>query len=294
MSALLDADLLGRFRTLDLVARGLVEGFITGLHRSPYHGFSVEFSQHRPYMPGDDTRHIDWKLYGRTGRYHIKQFEEETNLRATVLLDCSASMAYGSGSMTKFRYGSLLAACLFYLMIRQRDAAGLVLFDEKMRQKLPPRSVRSYLNTLLSTMENHKPGDGTRIADTLHLMAESLRRRGLVVLISDLFDDEEQVINGLRHFRHGGHEVIVFQVLDPAELDFGKLGAGRFEDLETLESLSSDPRQVKDAVNREVRAFVARMKDACHAEGIDHVLVDTGRDFDHVLLEYLIKRRRLS
>jgi uncharacterized protein (DUF58 family) len=293
MAGLLDAELLGRFRTLDLVARGLVEGFITGLHRSPYHGFSVEFSQHRPYMPGDDTRHIDWKLYGRTGRYHIKQFEEETNLRSMVLLDCSASMAYGSGAMTKFRYATLLSACLFYLMIRQRDAAGLVLFDEAMRRKLPPRSVRSYLNTLLSAMEAQQPSQGTRIADTLHLMAESLRRRGLVVLISDLFDDEEQVVSGLRHFRHGGHEVIVFQVLDPAELDFGRLGAGRYLDLETRETLSSDPRQVRDAVNREVAAFVARMKDACHREGIDHVLVDTSRDFDRVLLEYLIKRRRL-
>ncbi|MCA9783001.1 MAG: DUF58 domain-containing protein [Calditrichaeota bacterium] len=294
MAGLLDAELLGRFRTLDLVARGLVEGFITGLHRSPYHGFSVEFSQHRPYMPGDDTRHIDWKLYGRTGRYHIKQFEEETNLRASVLLDCSASMGYGSGSMTKFRYGTLLASCLMYLMIRQRDAAGLVLFDEKMRQKLPPRSVRSYLNTLLSAMENQQPSEGTRIADTLHIMAESLRRRGLVVLISDLFDDEEQVIHGLRHFRHGGHEVIVFQILDPAELDFGRLGAGRYQDMETRELLSTDPRQVRDAVNREVRAFVSRIKDACHADGIDHVLVDTSRDFDSVLLEYLIKRRRLA
>ncbi len=292
MAVRLDAELLGRFDSLDLIARYLVEGFITGLHRSPYHGFSVEFSQHRPYMPGDDTRHIDWKLFARTDRYHIKQYEEETNLRAWILLDCSASMSFGTTGTTKYRYASLLAASLAYMMIRQRDAAGLVLYDEKTRLKLPARSVRSHLNRILATLEAEKPGQGTATETTLHEMAAGLKRRGLVVLISDFFDDEEGVIRGLKHFRHMGHEVIVFQVLDPAELDFRLLEGENFVDLESGERFTSDPRQVGAAVNREVRQFLAKVRGACHREGIDHVLVDTGRDFERNLMEYLIKRKR--
>ncbi len=294
MSTLLTPEMLGRFRTLDLVARYLVEGFIAGLHRSPYHGFSVEFSEHRPYQQGDDVRHIDWRLWARTGRYHVKQYEEETNLKAWVLLDSSASMDYGSGSISKFRWGCLLAASLMYLMIRQQDAAGLVLFDDKMRLKMPPRAVRGYLNTLYSALEQAQPSGTTAMAQTLHHMADGLKKRGLVILISDLLDDEEQVLQGLKHFRHTGHEVLVFHLMDPAELDFSRLSGGRFRDMESGETISADPRLVAEAVNRRTQAFVTRMKQRCRAESIDYIGVDTSRDIDRVLLEYLIKRKRMA
>ena len=294
MSTLLTPEMLGRFRTLDLVARYLVEGFIAGLHRSPYHGFSVEFSEHRPYQQGDDVRHIDWRLWARTGRYHVKQYEEETNLRAWVLLDSSASMDFASGAISKFRWGSLLAAALMYLMIRQQDAAGLVLFDEKMRLKMPPRAVRGYLNTLFGALESARPSGSTAMATTLHQMADSLKKRGLVVLISDLLDDEDQVLQGLKHFRHTGHEVLVFHLMDPAELDFSRMSGGRFRDMESGERISADPRLVAEAVNRRTQAFVTRMKQRCHAESIDYIGVDISRDIDRVLLEYLIKRKRMA
>ncbi len=294
MAALLSPDVLARFKTLDLIARYLVEGFITGLHRSPYHGFSVEFSEHRPYMPGDDIRHVDWRLYARTGRYHVKQYEEETNLRSYVLLDASASMGFGTTGLSKYRWASLLAASLMYLMIRQQDAVGLVLFDEELRVKIPPRSVRSYLNVLLTALENSRPSHGTKTANTLHRMAESLKRRGLVILVSDLLDDENELLQGLKHFRHQGHEVIVFHILDPSEIDFGLMDGGRFRDLETGETLSADPRLVREAVNREAREFRRRLKAGCRAEAIDYMEVDISRDFDRVLLEYLIKRKRLA
>jgi uncharacterized protein (DUF58 family) len=294
MPSLLSNEILGRFKSLDLIARYLVEGFITGRHRSPYHGFSVEFSEHRPYMPGDEIRHIDWHLYARTGRHYIKQFEEETNLRCYILVDGSASMAYGSGEINKFRWASLMAASLMYMMIRQQDAVGLVIFDEKIRVKMPPRSIRSYLNQLLSQLENREPANKTRTAETLHKMAESLKRRGLVILISDLFDDEKSLMQGLKHFRHMGHEVLVFHVLDPAERNFSLLKSTRFKDMETGEIISADPNQVAAAVNREMAEFSNTLKNQMRAEGIDYIEADISNDFDHVLLEYLIKRKRMA
>lgn len=294
MSELLTAETIGRFRSLDLIARHLVEGFITGLHRSPYHGFSVEFSQHRPYMPGDELRHVDWRLYARSDRFHVKQYEEETNLRCHLLVDGSASMGFSSGSVTKYRWSAMFAAALAWLMIRQQDAAGLVLFDEEARVSIPPRSVRSHLNVLLGALETWTPSGRTSSAAVLHRLAESLKRRGLVVLVSDLFDDEDAVLEGLKHFRHLGHEVIVFHPLDPAERDFGRLSGGRFRDMETGEELSADPRLVAAEVNARVAAFVERFKARCRAEGVDFVAADISRPFDDVLLEYLIKRKRVA
>jgi uncharacterized protein (DUF58 family) len=294
MNELLTAETIGRFRTLDLIARHLVEGFITGLHRSPYHGFSVEFSQHRPYMPGDELRHVDWRLYARSDRFHIKQYEEETNLRCHLLLDGSASMGFGSGPVSKFRWSVMFAAALSWLMIRQQDAVGLLLFDEEARLSIPPRSVRSHLGVLLTALDRWRPAGGTRSAAVLHRLAESLKRRGLVVLISDLFDDEDALLDGIKHFRHLGHEVLVFHPLDPAERDFGRLSGGRFRDMETGEELSADPRLVAEEVNARLAAFTRRFKQRCRAEGVDFVEADISRPFDTVLLEYLIKRKRVA
>jgi uncharacterized protein (DUF58 family) len=295
MATLLTPERIGRLKGLDLVARSVVEGFITGLHRSPYHGFSVEFSEHRPYQPGDEIRHVDWRLFARSERFHIKQYEEETNLRCHVLLDGSASMSYASpGHLSKFEWGAALAACLMYLMVRQQDAAGLALFDEELRRLVPPRSTRAHLRVLLKELEGWRPSGGTRTEGVLHRLAETLTRRGLVVLISDLLDEESAVLRGLKHFRHQGHEVVVLQVLDPAELDFSRLDGGRFRDLESGAELSADPRLVAAEVNRQVEAFVRGLRTRCHGEGIDFATLSTGRAVDHALLEYLIKRKRVA
>ena len=295
MATLLTPERIGKLKSLDLVARSVVEGFITGLHRSPYHGFSVEFSEHRPYQRGDEIRHIDWRLFARSERFQIKQYEEETNLRCYVLLDGSASMSFASpGMLSKFQWSAALAACLMYLMVRQQDAVGLALFDEELRKLIPPRSTRGHLRLLLKELESWKPSGGTRTEAVLHRLAESLTRRGLVILISDLLDDESALIRGLKHFRHQGHEVIVLQPLDPAELDFGKLEGGRFRDLESGEELSADPRLVAAEVNQQVEAFVKGLRRRCLGEGIDFATLSTGREVDHALLEYLIKRKRVA
>ncbi len=216
----LDPAVLNNVQNLELRARLVVEGFITGLHKSPFHGFSVEFSQHRPYNYGDNLRYIDWKVYGRTDRYYIKQFEEETNLKSYILLDISKSMEFKSINVSKLDYAKSLTAALSYLMLSQRDAVGLGLFDSELRKLMPPRSAVSYLQTILRELDVAATGQDTRIQPVLHAMADRLKRRGLVILISDLYDDPEEVLAGLRHFRYNQHEVLVFHLLDPQEINF--------------------------------------------------------------------------
>ncbi len=289
----LQPEIIAKLSGLELKARLVVEGFITGLHRSPYHGFSVEFAEHRPYMPGDEIRAIDWKVYGRTSRYYIKRFEEETNLKAYIILDCSGSMTFASGGLSKLEYGSYLAASLAYLMVQQKDAVGLTLFDSKIQKHLRPRATRGYLKTLEEALNAPESRGETDIAPILHSLAERIRRRGLVIVISDLFDDPARVMAGLKHFRHRNHEVMVFQVLDPQERDFAYGGDVIFEDMETGERLATQPWHIRADYRALISAFTNHYKHACREHNIDYVLLDTRTSFDVALMEYLIRRKKM-
>ena len=293
----LDPEVVSRLGRLDLIARLVVEGFITGLHRSPYHGFSVEFSEHRPYMPGDPLRDVDWKALAKTDRLYVKQYEEETNLKAYLLLDISGSMAFESGgSLAKFRYSAYLAAALAYLMLRQRDAVGLMLFSDRIKSFVPPRSVQSHLQVVLSQIETAKPEADTRMAPAFHDLAERLARRGLVIVLSDFFDEPEEVLKGLRHFRHRGHEVILFQVLDPREQDLAfPRNTTRFFDLEDPDqTLTTQPWHIQEEYRRLVDELTATYRQGCAEAQIDYMLLDTSTPFDRALSRYLVRRKRLG
>lgn len=279
---------------MELRARLVVEGFIAGLHRSPYHGFSVEFAEHRPYMPGDEIRHVDWKIYGRTDRYYIKQYEEETNLKGYLILDTSKSMTFASpGYMSKLEYASYLAASLAYMMVKQQDAVGLATFDETITTFLPPHATRPYLKQLLLTLQRISGGKGTASGRSLHLVAERIRRRGLVIILSDLLDDPDQVIAALKHFRHKKNEVIVMHILDPLERSFAFEHDASFRDLETSEIIATQPWHIRKGYQEAVRDFIDRYKRECREHHIDYVLLDTRTPFDVALIEYLSKRERV-
>lgn len=291
----LQPGVVAQLANMELKARLVVEGFITGLHKSPYHGFSVEFTEHRQYMPGDEIKHVDWKAYGKTDRYYIKQFEEETNLKSYLILDASASMGYSSqGSLQKIEYASYIAAALAYLMIEQRDAVGLTVYDEKVRISLPPRATRLYLNQMLKELNHVKAGNKTGTADSLHEVAERIKRRGLVIILSDLFDDPVKVKTALKHFRHRGHEVIVLQILDPMERSFAFGQDAIFRDMETKEELMTQPWHIQRAYRQTFRDFLEGYKQECTENMIDYVLLDTGTPFDKALFEYLNKRKRIQ
>jgi uncharacterized protein (DUF58 family) len=286
---------VAQLANMELRARLVVEGFITGLHKSPYHGFSVEFTEHRQYMPGDEIKHIDWKAYGKTERFYIKQFEEETNLKSYLIIDVSKSMDYASkGNLTKFEYVSYIAAALSYLMIEQRDAVGLTLFDEGIRLSLPPRATRSYLKELLKELELAKPAKTTGTAASLHRIAEQIKRRGLVIVLSDFFDKPESVMTALKHFRHKGHEVVVMQVLDPLECSFAFGSDAIFKDLETQEELMTQPWHIQSAYQHSMQEFLKYYKVQCRNNNIDYLLLDTSVPFDKALFEYLNKRKRMN
>jgi len=300
----LDPAVLSRLKNMELRARLIVEGFITGLHRSPYHGFSVEFAEHRPYNPGDELRHIDWKVYGKTDRFYVKQYEEETNLRHYVVLDTSPSMRYRyRAPLTKLEYGAYLAAALHFLMLRQRDATGLIAFDERVHTLIPPKSKPGYLHTLLTHLERlvrleDAETRRTAVAPVLHEVAERIHRRSLVVLITDLFDNRsahDELLRGLRHLRHRGHEVLVFHVLEGAterrfELPDRPL---RLFDVETGEEMTLHPAQFRDAYVRAVQAFTEQFRRRCLEHRIDFIELDTAQPYDTALLAYLNKRQRL-
>ena len=289
----LDPAIVARLGTIDLKARTIVEGFLTGLHRSPYKGFSVEFAEYRQYLPGDDLATLDWKVYARSDRHFVKKYEEETNLTCHLLLDVSASMGYGSGPVTKLQYGSYLAGALAYLMNRQRDAFGLIAFDAGITS-LVPASVRTgHLRAVLLALERLKLGAHTNVAKPLHDLAAAVRRRGLVVLVSDLLDDPQQVLDGLKHFRYRGTDVVVFQVLDPFELKFPFEQAARFRDMETADEVMAVPAAVRrDYIDR-MQAMIAHYKRELALVGIDHCLLDTSQPLELGLMAYLMTRRRM-
>ncbi|MDB5033285.1 MAG: hypothetical protein JWQ98_526 [Chlorobi bacterium] len=288
-------EVVSKLASLDLRARMVVEGFITGLHKSPYHGFSVEFAEHRQYMPGDEIRYIDWKVYGRTNRYYIKQYEEETNLKGYVILDSSASMGYGSqGRVTKFDYALSLAAALSFLMIKQQDAVGGAVYDTELRGFLPPHSRASYLQEVLKMLSAAKPSSGTGTARSLNRLAERIKRRGLVVVLSDFFDEPDEVINALKHFRHKQNEVLALQILDPMERTFNFGTDATFRDMETGEEMVTQPYQIRKAYAEAMTGFTERIKRECRQHNIDYLLLDTSIPYDVALVEYLNKRRRMG
>ncbi len=289
-----DPDGLARIGNMELVARQVVEGFLTGRHRSPYHGFSVEYLDHRAYTPGDDIRALDWKLLARTDKYHVKLFQDETNLRATILLDCSASMNFKSGVMSKLAYGSYLAAALAHLMLRQNDAVGLVLFDREVRASLPPRARPSQFRQILGMLDDPPVGADTDVGAILHTVAESIKRRGLVILISDLIDDEAKVANGLQHFRHNNHEVVVFHVMDEAELTLPWDRLTRFKDMEGGGRVLTNPNSLRARYLARIGTFLDGIKSACFERGISYNLVDTKQPYDMFLAAYLEKRARVG
>lgn len=289
----LDPAVIARLGTMELKARTVVEGFLSGLHRSPYKGFSVEFAEYRQYLPGDDLSTLDWKVFARSDRHYVKKFEEETNLDCHVLLDVSASMGYrGSAPMSKLEYGSVLAASLAFLMNRQRDATGLIAFDDRIQFRLPAGARRGHLHALLLALEKMQPGRQSNVARPLQQLAEALLKRSLIVLISDLFDDPEATIKGLRYLKFRGSDVIVFQVLDPHELTFPFRGTSKFRDLESAAELLAEPAEIRTQYLRELAGLTLAFDRGLRGAGIDYVQLDSSQPLDFALLAYLAARER--
>jgi uncharacterized protein (DUF58 family) len=291
---LLDPAVLARLGTLDLRARAVVEGFLSGLHRSPLKGFSVEFAEYRQYMPGDDLASIDWKVYARSDRYYVKKFEEETNLDCHLLLDVSASMGYGSRGITKLVYASMLAASLAYLMTRQRDAVGLTTFDDAILSMLRPSARPGHLRAILVALDTLVLGRRSDVSKPLHLLADGISKRGMVVLISDLLDDPERVADGLRHFRFRGTDVIVFHVMDPAELTFPFERQARFRDPEDGLELMAEPGAVRQQYLDALGAALETYRRECGAAGVDYRLLDTSEPLEFALSSYLSTRGKAA
>ena len=290
----LDPAVVARLGTLELRARTVVEGFISGLHRSPFKGFSVEFAEYRQYIHGDDLSTIDWKVYARSDRYYVKKFEEETNLDCQLLIDVSGSMAYGSHGITKFEYAACLAASLGYLMNRQRDGVGLTAFDDRIVAALPASNRPGHLRNLLITLDRLVLGSRTNVSKPLRRLAESMNRRGMVVLISDLLDDPESIIRGLKHFQYRGSDVLVFQILDPDEIEFPFDRATRFEDLETSEEVMAVPGLVRSHYLKQMSGLIERYRRELGAAGIDYQLLGTKQPLEIALLAYLSTRSRTA
>lgn len=278
---------------LDLRAKFIVEGFLAGLHASPFHGFSVEFSEHRKYSPGDDLKDLDWSVLARTEKYYVKKFEAETNLTGYLVMDLSASMAYTyRQELTKFDYAICLAAALGYLMIHQQDPVGLVTFDTRIQASLPPRSKRTQLGTMLAVLANLKPSGQTNVANCLHQLAAMIHTKSLVMLFSDLLTDPEPVMRSLHHLRHKGNEIILFHILDEAEAHFPFEGIIEFEDVEEPARLTVDAKGMRDDYLKSLHEFQEYYRTECHKANIDYVPMDTSVSFDRALMEYLQQRQK--
>jgi uncharacterized protein (DUF58 family) len=292
----LDPRTLARLNGLELRARTIVEGYVAGMHRSPYHGFSVEFAEHREYVPGDDLRHVDWKVFGKTDKVYLKQYEEETNLVCYLLLDTSESMRYRSepAPLSKLEYAQCAAAALAHLTLSQQDSVGLVTFDHEIRALLRPSGNPSHWKQLLRLMEDVRPERKTATGPIFHDLAERLKKRGVVAIFSDLFDDVPSLLAGLKHFRHRRHEVVLFHVLDPAELDFPFDQTTLFKGLEQLPEVLSDPRALRKAYLEELGAFIKQIQIGCREQQIDYVQLRTDQSLGRTLAAYLSLRMTRS
>ncbi len=290
----LDPRTLAKLAGLELRARTIVEGFVAGMHRSPYHGFSVEFAEHREYVPGDDLRHVDWKVFAKTDKVYLKQYEEETNLICYLVLDTSESMRYRSdqAALSKLEYAQCIAAALAHLTLRQQDGVGLITFDDEIRTMLRPSGNPSQLRQLLHLMEQSQPQRKTATGPIFHDLSERLKKRGVVVILSDMFDDVPAMMAGLKHFRHRRHDVVVFHVLDPAELDFPFQQTTLFKGLEQLPDVLSDPRALRKAYLAEFNAFLRQVQAGCRAQHADYVQVRTDQNLEVALSAYLSGRLR--
>jgi uncharacterized protein (DUF58 family) len=287
-----DPQTLAKLTGLDLKARLIVEGYVSGLHKSPYSGFSVEFAEHREYAPGDDVRYVDWKVYGKTDRFYLKRFEEETNFACQILVDASESMAYRSqgAAVSKLEYAQYVAAALAHIVIRQQDAVGLATFNTSLTRFLGPSSQAAHLKQLVHVMEHTTPGGETALGPIFHDLAERMRKRGLVIILSDLFDDPGTLLSGLRHFRHRRHDVSVMQIVDPAEQDFPFEDPTRFRGLEGLPEQTVEPRALRRAYQTEFESFLKQVRGMCSDLQMDYVLLRTDRPLDVALRAFLTRR----
>lgn len=281
---------LAKIHSLELIARSVVEGFISGLHRSPYLGFSTDFAEHRQYMPGDDTRHLDWKLLARTDRLFIKKYQADTNTQIHLLIDASASMDYASGDVSKLQFAQFLAASLAYLGVRQHDSVGLTVFNEAAIEHVPPLSKTGHLRTLLGVIDRLQANRGTRLSEQLHRTAELLKRRGVIVLISDLYDDPQEILEGLQHLRFRGNDVVVFHTLDRQETDFDFDDSVVLEDSETEEQLHVIPEALRDEYLNLIGAHIAALREGATRNRIDYELLKTSEPLDFALSAYLHSR----
>ena len=281
---------ISRISRLEVKARHIVEGFLSGLHRSPYFGQSVEFVQHREYVPGDDYRRIDWKVWSKTDRYYIKQYEEDTNLRTTLVVDVSESMLFGSGQITKYEYGCTLAAALAYLLLRQQDSVGLVSFDEGIRSRTPWRSKQNHLHAILAALDAENPAEKTDMFAVLQQVADEESRKGMVVIISDLFVPRPGLFRGLRLLRHRGHDVMIFHIMDEQELDFSYSGTTRFEGMEQMGDIVCDPRSLREGYLQAVETFTDELRRHCAKNVIDFQTIRTSEHLDAALAHYLNHR----
>jgi uncharacterized protein (DUF58 family) len=289
----LDPSALARFGRLELLARLVVEGVTAGLHRSPFKGFSVEFAEHRQYGPGDEIRHIDWRAFGKTDRYYVKEFEEETNLKAFLVVDSSGSMGYAGQTIAKLEHARRMAASLAYLMIGQRDAVGLVTFDTTLRSMIPPRSAPGHFSVLCRQLEATKTGGETALGAILHSLAERIARRGLVIILSDGFDDLDNLVSALKHLRHRRHEVLFFHILAPEEEEFPFNRPMQLRNLERSDHrLRVDPRALRAVYLERFRAFCQNLKERVRAMGADYHRASTGEPVEKILLDYLSSRSR--
>jgi uncharacterized protein (DUF58 family) len=287
----LNPQVLASLEGLDLQARMVVEGYVAGMHPSPYHGFSVEFAEHREYVPGDDIRHVDWKVWSKTDKLYLKQYEEETNLLLYLLLDTSESMSYASGqNVTKLQYAQFIAAALGYMVLQQQDSVGLATFDDMVRRYLKPAGQPSHLKELLHVMDITPAREKSDLGVVFHDLAERFKKRGVVAIFSDLFDDVGRVVAGLKHFRHRRHEVIVFHILDPAELEFPFRETTLFKGMEGLPEVLTEPHALRRAYQAEIGAYLTEMRRGCQMINIDYVPLRTDQELDTALSSYLASR----